>query len=123
MYQPSPKLKKLEVEKDKADSSSREQYYKKRERTARAHRLITRGAAGESVLLGKVEFFSLVERIFSMPDVKGVVMEAVNTHNVVEQSGGNWLSLFFIFMQYKSNGVRDSPPSPFCRLSIRGEAI
>jgi hypothetical protein len=106
MYQPSPELKKLETEKAEAEQQliweqhkyqrlyNREQYYKKRERTARAHRLITRGAAVESVfplvkMLGEVEFFSLVERIFSMPEVKGMVMEAVNTHNAAKQSGGD----------------------------------
>ena len=40
-------------------------------------------------VLGEVEFFSLVERIFSMPEVKGMVMEAVNTHNAAKQSGGD----------------------------------
>ena len=83
MYQPSPELKKLEAEKAKAEQQlareqhkyqrlcNREQYYKKRERTARAHRLITRGAAVESVSpLVKVFRFSrrsfggaLVERL------------------------------------------------------------
>lgn len=106
MYQPSPELKKLEAEKAEAAQQlmreqhkyqrlcNREQYYKKRKRAARAHRLITRGAAVESVsplvkVLGEVEFFSLVERIFSMPEVTGMVMEAVNTHNATEQSGGD----------------------------------
>ncbi len=106
MYQPSPELKKLEAEKAEAEQRlmreqheyqrlcNQEQYYKKRERTARAHRLITRGAAVESVsplmkVLGEVEFFSLMERIFSMPEIKGMVMEAVNAHNVAEQSGGD----------------------------------
>ena len=106
MYEPSPELKKLEAEKAEAEQQlileqhkyqrlcNREQYYKKRERTARAHRLITRGAAVESVsplvkVLGEVEFFSLVERIFTMPEVKGMVMEAVNAHNVAEQLGGD----------------------------------
>lgn len=106
MYKPSSELKKLEIEKAEAEQQliweqhkyqrlcNREQYYKKRERTARAHRLITRGAAVESVsplvkVLGEVEFFSLVERIFSIPEVKGMVMEAVNTHNSAEQSGGD----------------------------------
>ena len=56
--------------------------------------MITRGAAVESVsplmkVLGEVEFFSLVERIFSMPEIKDKVMEAVNAHNVAEQSGGD----------------------------------
>ena len=56
--------------------------------------MITRGAAVESVsplvkVLGEVEFFTLVERIFSMPEVKGMVMEAVNAHNAAEQLGGD----------------------------------
>ena len=106
MYQPSPELQKLEAEKAEAEQHlmreqhkyqrlcNREQYYKKRERTVRTHRLITRGAAVESVsplvkVLGEVEFFSPVERIFSTPEVKGMVMEAVNAHNVAEQSGGD----------------------------------
>ena len=106
MYEPSPELKKLEAEKAETEQQlmreqhkyqrlcNREQYYKKRERTARAHRLITRGAAVESVsplmkVLGEVEFFSLVERIFSMPEINGMVMEAVNTHNAAEQLGGD----------------------------------
>ncbi len=103
MYQPSPELKKLEAEKAEAEQQlareqhkyqrlcNREQYYKKRERTARAHRLITRGAAVESVspLLGEVEFYSLAERIFSMPEIKGMVMEVVNAHNAAGQSGGD----------------------------------
>ena len=106
MYEPSPELKKLEAEKAEAEQQlmreqhkyqrlcNREQHYKKRERTVRAHRLITRGAAVESVsplvkVLGEVEFFSLVERIFSMSEVKGMVMEAVNAHNVAEQLGGD----------------------------------
>ena len=106
MYEPSPELKKLEAEKTEAEQQlareqhkyqrlcNREKYYKKRERTVRTHRLITRGAAVESVsplvkVLGEVEFFSLVERIFSTPEVKGMVMEAVNAHNVAEQSGGD----------------------------------
>ena len=101
MYEPSPELKKLEAEQQLMREQhkyqrlcNREQYYKKRERTARAHRLITRGAALESVsplvkVLSEVEFFSLVERIFSMPEVKGIVMEAVNTHNINKQTGGD----------------------------------
>ena len=106
MYEPSPELKKLEAEKAEAGQQlmreqhkyqrlcNREQYYKKRERTARSHRLITRGAAVESVsplvkTLGEVEFFSLVERIFSIPKIKGMVMEAVNAHNAAEQLGGD----------------------------------
>ena len=95
MYEPSPELKKLETEKAEAEQQlmreqhkyqrlcNREQYYKKRERTARAHRLITRGAAVESVsplvtVLGEIEFLSLVERIFYIKLFKVVVLDEVN---------------------------------------------
>lgn len=106
MYQPSPELERLATEKAEAEQQlmreqhkyqrlcNREQYYKKQERAVRTHRLVTRGAAVESVsplvkVLGEVEFYSLAERIFSMPKIKGMVMEAVNAHNAAEQSGGD----------------------------------
>ena len=61
MYQPSPELKRLEAEKIEAQQQltweqhkyqrlcNRALYYKEREHTARTHRLVTRGAAIESV--------------------------------------------------------------------------
>ena len=69
---------------------NREQYYKKRERTARAHRLITRGAAIESVapltkVLTETEFYAFAEKALAVPEVKGLLMEAVNEHNRTEQ--------------------------------------
>jgi hypothetical protein len=50
----------------------RKQYYEKGERQKRAHRLITRGAAVESVApevrpLSEQGFYALAEYIFSMP--------------------------------------------------------
>ena len=59
----------------------RKQYYEKGERQKRAHRLITRGAAVESVApgvkpLSEQSFYSLGERIFSMPEVREVVRAA-----------------------------------------------
>ena len=53
----------------------RRQYYEKGERQKRAHRLITRGAAVESVApevrpLSEQGFYSLAEQIFSMPEVR-----------------------------------------------------
>ncbi len=106
MYQPNPELKRLEAEKAEAQQQlmreqhkyqrlcNREQYYKKRERTARTHRLVTRGAAVESVsplvkALGEVEFYFLAERIFSLPEVERIVEEAATAHNAAEQSGGD----------------------------------
>ena len=55
----------------------RKQYYEKGERQKRAHRLITRGAAVESVAPEvKQGFYSLAERIFSMPEVRAAVWDA-----------------------------------------------
>lgn len=56
----------------------RKQYCEKGERQKRAHRLITRGAAVESVApevrgMGEAEFYQLAERIFSLPEVKALL--------------------------------------------------
>ena len=60
---------------------NRIKYYEKGERQKRAHRLITRGAAVESVApevkeIGEVTFYSLMEQIFSMPEVRAAVHAA-----------------------------------------------
>ena len=65
---------------------NREKHLKKGERTKRTHRLVTRGAAVESVceltkVLTENEFYSLAEKIFSLPEVRKAVMAAVNEHN------------------------------------------
>ena len=65
-------------------------YYEKGERRKRAHHLITRGAAIESVApltkaLTETEFYVFEEKALSMPEVKGLLMEAVNEHNWAEQ--------------------------------------
>ncbi len=65
-------------------------YYEKGDRRKRAHHLITRGAAVESVaLLTKVltetEFYAFAEKVFSLPEVKGLLMDAVSEHNRAEQ--------------------------------------
>ena len=62
---------------------NRIRYHAKGNRKERAHRLITRGAAIESVApmvkdMGEVEFYSLVEKIFSLPEVNAIVTQAVN---------------------------------------------
>ena len=51
---------------------NRQSYYEKGDRRKRAHRLITRGAAVESVaplakVLSETEFYSLVEKAFALP--------------------------------------------------------
>ena len=68
-------------------------YYEKGDRRKRAHRLITRGAAVESIaplakVLTETEFYAFAEKAFSLPEVKGLLMEAVNEHNKNE-FGGN----------------------------------
>ncbi len=64
-------------------------YYEKGDRRKRAHHLITRGAAIESVAplakgLTETEFYTFAENVFALPEVKGLLMEAVNKHNITE---------------------------------------
>jgi len=68
---------------------NREHYLNRRERTKRAHRLITRGAAVESIaplasVLTEKEFYDFVEKVLILPEVKELLMEAVNLHNRAE---------------------------------------
>ena len=65
-------------------------YYEKGERRKRAHHLITRGAAIESVapltkVLTETEFYAFAEKALAVPEIKSLLMEAVNEHNRVEQ--------------------------------------
>ena len=67
-------------------------YYEKGDRRKRAHHLITRGAAIESVVsltkvLTETEFYAFAEKAFALPEVKGLLMEAVNEHNKNEFGG------------------------------------
>ena len=76
-------------------------YYEKGDRRKRAHRLITRGAAVESVVplakvLSETEFYAFAEKALALPEVKGLLMEAVNEHNKHE-FGGDWPSHYSIF--------------------------
>ena len=64
-------------------------YYEKGDRRKQAHRLITRGAAVESVaplakVLNETEFYAFVEKALALPEVKGLLMEAVYEHNRAE---------------------------------------
>ena len=70
----------------------RKKYYEKGERQKRAHRLITRGAAVESIaplvkVLSETEFYAFMEKAFTLPEVRALLMEAVNTHNEASQKG------------------------------------
>ena len=71
---------------------NRRSYYEKGDRRKRAHHLITRGAAIESVapltkVLTETEFYSFAEKAFALPEVNGLLMEAVNEHNKNEFGG------------------------------------
>ena len=68
-------------------------YYEKGDRRKRAHHLITRGAAIESVapltkVLTETEFYAFAEKALAVPEIKGLLMEAVNEHNRAEQKEG-----------------------------------
>ena len=65
-------------------------YYERGDRTKRAHNLIVRSADMESIapltkLLTRAEFYAFAEKVFDLPEVKGLLMEAVNEHNRTEQ--------------------------------------
>ena len=88
-------LAELNAEKDKIEQQleNRITYYEKGDRRKRAHRLITRGAAIESVAplakaLTETEFYAFAEKALALPEVKGLLMEAVNEHNRSEQKEG-----------------------------------
>ena len=95
-------FEKLQAEKEKIEQQlaqeqhkvqrleNRAAYYAKGERRKRAHHLITRGAAIESVapltkVLTETEFYAFAEKALAVPEIKGLLMEAVNEHNRAEQ--------------------------------------
>ena len=85
------KLSQLQHKKQQLEN--RITYYEKGDRRKRAHHLITRGAAIESVAplaktLTETEFYAFAEKVFDLPEVKGLLMEAVNEHNRSEQKEG-----------------------------------
>ena len=65
---------------------NRQKYLGNKTRKQRAHRLITRGAAVESVFpdvkdLSEPEFYELVEHASEIPAVIGLVIDAADKHN------------------------------------------
>ena len=55
--------------------------------------IIVRSADMESIapltkLLTRAEFYAFAEKVFDLPEVKGLLMEAVNEHNRSEQKEG-----------------------------------
>ena len=90
-------IEKLQAEKEKVERQlaqeqhkiqrleNRAAYYEKGERRKRAHRLITRGAAIESVApqtteLGETGFYAFTEQVFALTDARSLLMEAVSRH-------------------------------------------
>ena len=64
---------------------NRAAYYEKGDRRKRAHRLITRGAAIESVAprtkdLSETAFYTFAEQVFALSDVQRLLTEAVGNH-------------------------------------------
>ena len=90
LFHPIHPIKKEVMHYDKTEN--RAVYYEKGDRRKRAHRLITRGAAVESVVplakvLSETEFYAFAEKALALPEVKGLLMEAVNEHNKNEFGG------------------------------------
>ena len=80
----------VQLQNKKRQLENRITYYEKGDRRKRARHLITRGAAIESVaplskVLSETEFYAFAEKVFSLPEVKGMLMQAINEHNVAEQ--------------------------------------
>ena len=90
-------MEKLQAEKEKVERQlaqeqhkiqrleNRAAYYEKGDRRKRAHRLITRGAAIESVVpqtkaLSETNFYAFVEQVFALPDTQRLLTEAVSRH-------------------------------------------
>ena len=90
-------IEKLQAEKEKAERQlaqeqhkiqrleNRAAYCENGERRKRAHLLITRGAAIESVApqtkeLGETEFYTFAEQVFALPDTQRLLTEAVSRH-------------------------------------------
>ena len=77
------KLSQLQHKKQQIEN--RITYYEKGDRRKRAHRLITRGAAIESVApqtkdLSETAFYAFVEQVFALPDTQRLLAEAVGSH-------------------------------------------
>ena len=82
------KLSQLQHKKQQIEN--RITYYEKGDRRKRAHHLITRGAAIESVapltkVLTETECYTFAEKVLAVPEIKSLIMEAVNEHNRAEQ--------------------------------------
>ena len=75
----------VQLQRKQQQLENRITYYEKGDRRKRAHRLITRGTAIESVApqtkeLGETGFYALAEQVFALPDAQRLLMEAVSRH-------------------------------------------
>ncbi len=71
-------------------AENRREYFEATSRRQRNHRLITRGAAMESVFpdvkpLTEREFYEMVERISELPGISPIIEEAVARHQAHEK--------------------------------------
>lgn len=126
-------MEKLQAEKEKVERQlaqeqhkiqrleNRAAYYEKGDRRKRAHRLITRGAAIESVApqtkdLSESAFYAFVEQVFALPDAQRLLMEAVSRH----AGGVEYRAISFSCDadQAQRGAVRRG----VCRLPCRGKA-
>ena len=90
-------IEKLQAEKEKVERQlaqeqhkiqrleNRAAYYEKGERRKRTHRLITRGAAIESIApqtkdLSETAFYAFTEQVFALPDVQRLLTEAISNY-------------------------------------------
>ena len=88
-------MEKLQAEKERVERQltqeqhkiqrleNRAAYYEKGDRRKRAHRLITRGAAIESVApqtkdLSETEFYTFAEQVFALPDTQILLAGSVS---------------------------------------------
>ena len=75
----------VQLQRKQQQLENRITYYEKGERRKRAHRLITRGAAIESVApqtkdLSESAFYAFAEQVFALPDTQRLLTEAFSNH-------------------------------------------
>ena len=75
----------VQLQRKQQQLENRITYYEKGDRRKRAHRLITRGAAIESVApqtkdLSETAFYAFAEQVFALPDTQRLLTEAVSNH-------------------------------------------
>ncbi len=118
------KLSQLQHKKQQIEN--RITYYEKGDRRKRAHHLITRGAAIESIapltkVLTETEFYAFAEKALAVPEVKGLLMEAVNEHNRQNRKRGVKYRTIS-FPCYTNQAKRRTIRYCICRLSFRRKA-